>query len=80
MLDPENDLEHSLVKAATDPSHRPQFYRDVLASEVYLVHAGDEPLDIQDGVLQEGTYLQLQPLEHHGQEWLPIFSAWLTRR
>lgn len=75
MFEPENDLEHSLMKAATDPTHRPQFYRDVLTSEVYLVHAGDEPLDIEDGVLQEGTYLQLQPLEHNGQEWLPIFSS-----
>ena len=37
MLDPENDLEHSRVKAATDPSHRPQFYRDVLALGVQML-------------------------------------------
>jgi len=29
-IEPENELEKSLVQAATDPSHRPQFYKDFI--------------------------------------------------
>ncbi len=78
MFQPENDLERSLVKAANDPSHRPQFYRDLLASEIYVIHAGGQPLEIHDGVLQEGANLQMEAWQRDGEDWLPIFSS-LTR-
>lgn len=75
MFEPENDLERSLVKASTDPSHRPQFIRDLLDSVIYLINAGHESLDIQGGVLQEGTNINIASWHHHGDEWLPIFSS-----
>jgi hypothetical protein len=34
---PANDLEQTLVRAATEPSARPEFYRRLLAAELYLL-------------------------------------------
>ena len=34
---PANDLEETLVRAATDPSARPEFYRRLLAAELYVL-------------------------------------------
>ncbi|MFN9717937.1 MAG: enhanced serine sensitivity protein SseB C-terminal domain-containing protein [Planctomycetota bacterium] len=75
MFEPQNDLEHSLMRAATDPSQRPQFYRDLLAADIYLINVGGESLDIQDGVLSEGSNVQMQSWRRDGEDWLPIFSS-----
>ena len=34
---PANDLEETLVRAATDPAARPEFYRRLLAAELFLL-------------------------------------------
>lgn len=34
---PDNDLEQALVRAATDPAARPEFYRRLLAADLYLL-------------------------------------------
>ena len=34
---PANDLEETLVRAATDPSARPEFYRRLLAAELFVL-------------------------------------------
>src|SRR5262245_34788511 len=34
---PANDLEETLVRAATDPSARPEFYRRLLAAELFIL-------------------------------------------
>ena len=75
MFEPENDLERSLMKAATDPSHRPQFCRDLLGSVIFLINANQEPLDVQCGVVQQGTQIGIQPWESNGVDWLPIFTS-----
>jgi type III secretion system (T3SS) SseB-like protein len=75
MFTPENDLERSLVKAATDPSHRPQFYRDLLASDIFVISSGDAAMDIRDGVLKQGATVAIQRWRRDGQDWLPIFSS-----
>jgi hypothetical protein len=72
---PNNDLEISLVKASTDPSHRPQFLRDLLASNIFLMTPGDTTMDVRDGVLQQGTTIAIQPWQRDGKDWLPIFSS-----
>jgi len=75
MFEPDNHLEHSLVKAVTDPSHRPQFYRDLLVSDIFVVNAGGESFDIHDGVLQQGANIQFQSWQRDGESWLPVFSS-----
>ncbi|HEY7373864.1 MAG TPA: SseB family protein [Polyangia bacterium] len=34
---PDNELEQTLVRAATDPAARPEFYRRLLAAELYIL-------------------------------------------
>ena len=34
---PANDLEQTLVRAATDPVARPEFYRCLLVAELYIL-------------------------------------------
>lgn len=75
MFAPNNDLEISLVKASADPSHRPQFLRDLLASNIFLITPGDTTMDVRDGVLQQGTTIAIQPWQRDGKDWLPIFSS-----
>jgi hypothetical protein len=74
MFEPQNRLEESLVKAATQPESRPQFYRDFLESELYLLPHGEVP-EIKDGVLQTGSQVAFQAVEIEGKTWLPIFSS-----
>lgn len=75
MFTPENELEKSLMKAATDPAHRPQFYKDFINSEIFVIRHG--PLPEKEGrtVLKEGMQLQIQPIEINEKTYLPIFSS-----
>lgn len=75
-FEPQNDLERSLVKAATDPAHRPQFYRDFMASDIFIIQHGKQPPD-RDGrtVLQEGQNIHIRNIEHNGKPHIPVFSS-----
>jgi hypothetical protein len=75
MFDPNNDLERSLVKASTDTSHRPQFYRDLLLSDIFVINEGGESLEIEDGVAKQGGAIQLQSWQRDGENWTPMFSS-----
>jgi hypothetical protein len=74
MFEPNNELERSLMKAASEPEHRAQFYRDFLASEILILPVGDLP-EIKDGIVQTGTNLSLQHFEANGKSYLPFFSS-----
>lgn len=75
MFEPVNSLEKSLMSAATNPSSRPQFYRDLLEANIFVIQYGKSNLNIQNNVLQEGTELKIQHIEKNGVAWLPIFSS-----
>jgi hypothetical protein len=75
MFEPVNSLEKSLMNAATNPSSRPQFYRDLLEADIFVIQYGKSNLNIQNEVLQEGTQLKIQHIERDGIAWLPIFSS-----
>jgi hypothetical protein len=75
MFTPENNLEKSLVKAATDPAHRPQFYKDFISSEIYVIQHGPLPEKEEHTILEEGTQLQIQHIEINGKIYIPIFSS-----
>lgn len=75
MFEPNNDLERSLVKASSDTSHRPQFYRDLLVSDIFVINEGGESLEIENGVVQQGGTIQLQSLQRDGENWIPMFSS-----
>ncbi len=75
MFEPVNSLEKSLMSAATNPSSRPQFYRDLLEANIFIVQHGKNNLNVQNNVLQEGVELKIQHIEKDGISWLPIFSS-----
>lgn len=75
MFEPVNNLEKSLMSAATNPSSRPQFYRDLLEADVFVIQHGKSNLNIQNNVLQQGAELKIQHIERDGIAWLPIFSS-----
>ena len=75
MFKPVNNLEKSLMSAATDPSSRPQFYRDLLEANIFIIQYGKSDLNIQNNVLQAGAELKIQHIEKNGVAWLPIFSS-----
>jgi len=74
-FDPINDLERSLVKAATDPAHRPQFYRDFVGADIFVVQRGPAPVAEEHRALSKGETLELITCEHEGKTVLPIFSS-----
>jgi hypothetical protein len=75
MFEPVNQLEKSLIDAATNPAARPQFYRDLLESDIYLINHNRDQIHIQNNVLHQGTQLNIQSFERDGKTWLPIFSS-----
>ncbi len=74
-FEPVNDFERSLVKASTDPAHRPQFYRDFVAADLFVVENGPPVAATENRVLEAGTKLQLRVFQRDGENVLPIFSS-----
>ena len=76
-FEPQNDLEKSLVKAAGDPAHRPQFYRDLARSDIFVIRHGGPPIPEAERseTLAAGTPIQLRHFERDGKTYLPIFSS-----
>jgi hypothetical protein len=78
-FEPQNDLERSLVRAATDPAHRPQFYKDFIQSDIFIIQHGKRPQEKHERVtLSQGEKIQIENIEFKGKRYIPIFSS-LTR-
>src|SRR5262245_29113791 len=71
---PQNELESALMRAATDASARPGFYRALAEARLLIVPEGDPP-PLEGGVLKEGANLALAQVEIEGQLHIPIFSS-----
>jgi len=74
-FEPQNVLEKSLVKAAADPAHRPQFYRDLVASDLFVIEHGDRSMTGGHRVLEEGMGLQIVNIEWEGRPYIPVFTS-----
>jgi hypothetical protein len=72
---PENKLERSLVQAATDPACRPQFYRDFLESEIFIIQDRVPPERVGRKTIEAGSQLRVQHIEIDGKHYLPVFSS-----
>ncbi len=71
----QNEFEKSLIKAASDPAHRPQFYKDLVRSDLFIVQEGPPPETSGKRVLEEGMSLQLRNIEWEGKPYIPVFSS-----
>jgi hypothetical protein len=72
---PENSLERSLMRAAEDPAHRPQFYRNLAESNLFIIQHGPPPDRCGTTVLKEGYQLKIQHIDHNGKPYIPVFSS-----
>jgi hypothetical protein len=73
---PQNKLEKMLVKAANDPMSRLDFYRELQASNIFVIQV-DSEVNIQDGILNENQTVKLLNVELNGKMYIPIFSSLL---
>ena len=75
-FEPTNDLEISLMKAADDPAHRPQFYRDLVQSDIFIVQHGKRPPEKNERVtFDEGMQIQIANINFKGKPYIPMFSS-----
>lgn len=71
---PANKLEEVLVAACTEPSARPEFYRMLLESELFLL-TPDAPQTESRRVLEAETKVSFVHLQNANGPFLPIFSS-----
>lgn len=75
MFEPVNDLERSLMRAALNPSYRPQFYRDLLEADIFIINYAESDSEEQNNTMSESFELKVPKIERNGQAWLPVFSS-----
>ena len=71
---PANDLEETLVRAATDPAARPEFYRRLLAAELFLL-TDEAKLVGGDTSKPAAADAKLTTWESPSGPYVPLFSA-----
>lgn len=72
---PQNTLERSLVQAAEDPAHRPQFIKDFTESDIFIVQYSPPPKQCETAALAEGFQFEIQHIEFNGKPYIPVFSS-----
>jgi SseB protein C-terminal domain/SseB protein N-terminal domain len=79
MFEPENDIERQLMRAATEPTARPDFARALMDAEIYLVLMlkGGSIERGPDGsaAIPEGAVLTLMSAQHGDEQTIPFFTA-----
>jgi hypothetical protein len=71
---PGNELEEVFVRAATDPAARMEFYRRLLASEIYVL-TEESPLADGAGNRETSTTAGLITWEGPSGPYVPLFSS-----
>ena len=71
---PSNDLEQALVRAASDPSARPEFYRKLLEADLFLLTPNAPQ---QDGkfTLEKDEQISFVNWQGNDGTFLPMFSS-----
>lgn len=75
-FEPENPLERALVRAMKDADARPEFYRLLMASNLFVVGEIGRSVPTDDPtVLQTDDVLKLAFVEREGRKLHPVFST-----
>jgi hypothetical protein len=72
---PQNVLERSLMKAADDPAHRPQFYKDLTENDLFIIQHGPIPEAHGQVTLQKDHQIRIQNIEANGKSYVPVFTS-----
>ena len=71
-----NKLEESLMQAATDPAHRPQFYRDLVSSDIYVPQPGTDPGGRTGEVaIKPGDQIRIGTVAIQDVQYIPVFTS-----
>lgn len=71
---PENRLETLLMQAAGDPAVRPEFYKELLVTDVFvLIVSGNRPYG--NHVAQEGETLSIKGITVEARKLIPVFTS-----
>jgi hypothetical protein len=71
---PENRLEALLMQAAKDPAARPEFYKELLATDLFvLIIPGDQPHGKH--IAQSGDTLSMKGINIDGIKLIPVFTS-----
>lgn len=71
----QNHLERSLMRATSDPAHRPQFIRDFAGSDILVIEHGRENVPSGRRMLEAGTTLKVVNIDWNGRPVIPVFSS-----
>ena len=75
-FEPQNELEHALMQAAKDPAHGPEFYKQLVKSDIFIIQHGQPP-PAEEGMitLKAETSIQIMNIEYEGKPHIPVFSS-----
>jgi hypothetical protein len=74
-FDPQNKLERSLIQASSDPAHRPQFYKDLVESDLFIIQEGAPPETSGRTILKESQTIQVRHVDWNGKPCIPVFTS-----
>jgi hypothetical protein len=71
---PENRLEALLMQAANDPATRPEFYKELLAADLFvLIIPGNRPHGKY--IAESGDTLSIKGIDVQGRKLIPVFTS-----
>src|SRR5262249_1055280 len=75
-FEPENPLEAALVSAISEPSARPEFYRLLLASELFITGRLADPAAAEASASEDSNdRLMIATIEYKQHPYHPVFTA-----
>ncbi|MFT8211031.1 MAG: enhanced serine sensitivity protein SseB [Symbiopectobacterium sp.] len=73
---PQNKLEEVLMKATTEPAHRPEFFTELMDATVYIIGNSDDASEQGASTLPVGSQVEIQHWEKlDGSTAIPFFSS-----
>lgn len=73
---PQNAIEHALVKASTDPSYRPQFYKELAQCALLVIQEPESsPRPTGHNLLTGGDVVKLKMTEYEGRVCVQAFTS-----
>jgi type III secretion system (T3SS) SseB-like protein len=73
---PQNELEELLIRAASEPSARPEFYRFLFESDLYVIGEIRSTTPQRSGIAANaGDQLMIASVEYNNRRYHPVFSS-----